>query len=39
MFVRGQRLLEGDGLFHFSLPICGVYWRVAFKKGNTVQGR
>ena len=23
-------------LFHFSLPKCGVYWRAAFKRGNTV---
>ena len=30
MFIRGQHL------FHFSLPKCGVYWRAAFKRGNTV---
>ena len=30
MFIRAQHL------FHFSLPKCGVYWRAAFKRGNTV---
>ena len=30
MFVRGRRL------FHFALSKCGVYWRAAFKGGNTV---
>ena len=24
-------------LFYFSLSKCGVYWRAAFKRGNTVR--
>ena len=31
-----QRLYKERCLFHFPLPKCCVYWRAAFKRGNTV---
>ena len=33
---QGPTFIRGWCFFHFSLPKCGVYWRVVFKRGNTV---
>ena len=36
MSIRGCDVDKGRRLFDFSPPKCGVYWRAAFKRGNTV---
>ena len=35
MFIRGWRLLDGG--FPFSLPNCGVHWRVALIRGRRLK--